>query len=289
MENTNADLQDNKRSHTLVGWILLAGLFGLRIPFLTAAAILGKGLWADPIYQIGTYLLTGTLIYWERRRLADFNIDFLALLAIILCKPIQTIILGVWKTQNNTLAFPKWPGLIIWIISFAIFITFWWSRASLPRFKWRSICWMMIGFLVGFLTIVLLAYPSSLEVRQEFPLPTSILSSSMKRIPQDAIYQLGYAAVSEEPFFRGFLWGYLAKAKWKGKWIWLFQALLFTFGHLYYVNEYPISFWIIIPVCALVLGGLVWRSKTISSSIAAHGIINALLRFSGMIVAYFNS
>ena len=285
MENTNPQLKNTEKPHLVVGWILLTGLFVLRIPFLTGVAILGNQLWLDPFFQIGTYLLTAILIYWERHRLAIFHIDRLALSIIILFKPIQTIILSVWKIENAALAFPKWSSLIIWIISIGLIIALCRSRASLPKFTMKSFYWLLIGLIVGFFTVLLLAYPASLQWGQTITLNAERLSSILKAIPRDAVYQMGYAAVSEEPFFRGFLWGFLAQARWREKWIWLFQALLFVIGHLYNLPKYPVSFWVIVPVCGLVLGGLVWRSKTISSSMAAHAIINTLLKISGSIVA----
>jgi membrane protease YdiL (CAAX protease family) len=67
----------------------------------------------------------------------------------------------------------------------------------------------------------------------------------------------------------------------------LFQAVLFTFGHLYYIHTLPITFWIIVPVGSLVLGWLVWRSRTIASSMIAHGMMNATGYFFGYLMAMF--
>jgi membrane protease YdiL (CAAX protease family) len=58
-------------------------------------------------------------------------------------------------------------------------------------------------------------------------------------------------------------------------------------AHLYYINTYPISFWVIVPVCSLVLGCLVWRSRTIASSMVAHATINALGFTAGYLIATF--
>jgi len=54
--------------------------------------------------------------------------------------------------------------------------------------------------------------------------------------------QLCNAATLEEPLFRGFLWGYLRLQGWNEKWIWLFQALLFWVGHIYYLGVASYSF-----------------------------------------------
>lgn len=285
MESTNTRLGNPERSHQTVGWLLLAGLFVLRMPFLVGAILLGGQTWAAPVYEIGTYLLTAIFIYWERRRLADFNIDRLALSIIILFKPIETLILSVWKLKYAALEFPKWPSLIIWVIAIGLSIALWPSRKSLPEFTWKSFCWLLIGLGIGFFTVLLLAYPSSLQVEQAIPLDIESLSSILKETPISIGYQLGFAAVSEEPFFRGFLWGYLLKVRWKESHIWLFQAFLFVIGHLFHLPKYPVSFWLMVPVCSLVLGALVWRSKSLSSSMACHAVCNALGQVSGLIVA----
>jgi membrane protease YdiL (CAAX protease family) len=113
------------------------------------------------------------------------------------------------------------------------------------------------------------------------------LFALLLQAPLNFFYQLGYAAVTEEPLFRAFLWGYLHKASWKTIWIWLFQAGLFMAGHIYYITRLPISFWFIVPTGGLILGALVWRSKTISSSLAAHATVNALASTMAYIIASF--
>ena len=79
------------------------------------------------LYQIGTYLLTACLIWWERERLADFHIDTLAVAIIILFKPIQTLILNLWGF-NDVLAFPNVPSLSFWLIAAGLFMALWSSR-----------------------------------------------------------------------------------------------------------------------------------------------------------------
>jgi hypothetical protein len=39
--------------------------------------------------------------------------------------------------------------------------------------------------------------------------------------------------------------GLLRLAKWKNVWIWLFQAGLFTLGHVYYLRVEPFGSWFI--------------------------------------------
>lgn len=97
------------------------------------------------------------------------------------------------------------------------------------------------------------------------------------------IIQLSNAAVTEEPFFRVFLWGLLKKTNWKDSWICLFQAALFMLGHIRYLGKANYSFFILVPIAALILGLLAWRSKSIGTSMITHALINSV----GSIVAYF--
>jgi membrane protease YdiL (CAAX protease family) len=89
------------------------------------------------------------------------------------------------------------------------------------------------------------------------------------------ITQLSSAASLEEPLFRGFIWGFLEHKGWKQVWIWLLQAALFCFAHLYYLPQYPVFFFGAF-VSALVFGLLVWKSKSIGTSMIAHGLENSV-------------
>ena len=273
------------KHHQIVGWALLAGLLFLRLPFLGGIALFATPNWLDPAFQIGTYLLTACLIWWERDRLVDFNIDKLALSIIIIFKPVQTIIPAIWKFNGQPLAFPSIPSLSFWIISLGLLFALWSSHAPLPKLSRLSWGWFGVGILVGFITILITAYPMSLQIdkSQLYGIPDTL--ALLLQAPRDFFYQLGYAAVTEEPLFRAFLWGYLHKAGWKTIWIWLFQAGLFMLGHIYYITRLPFSFWFVVPAGALILGALVWRSKTISSSLAAHATVNALGSTIGYIIA----
>jgi hypothetical protein len=275
------------KQHQTVAWVLLAGLLFLRLPLLGGVTLFANPDWLSPVFQIGTYLLTACLIWWERERLADFYIDKLALIIIILFKPIQTIILAIWK-EDLALTFPNLPSLALWVISLGLLLALWLSHTPLPKLSKSSFGWFGVGILAGLIAVLLWAYPASLEVDKSHLFGKPELLPILLQVPGQffqIFYQLGYAAVTEEPLFRAFLWGYLYKAGWKPVWIWLFQAGLFMLGHIYYITTRPISFWLIVPTAALVLGALVWRSKTISSSLAAHATMNALGYTMGIIVA----
>ncbi len=271
-----AAFQDwDTRKHGMVTWLLVAGLLVLRFPLVTGAALFFKAQssWADALFQVGTYVLTAVLIWWERRRLADFHIDRLAILIILLLKPLQMIFL---MTRRDGHAFPFWGMVTIWTTAIALFIVLRGSRPNLPRLRAASVKWFVVGAGTGVLTAIVLGYPTSLQLNTiQIPaspgLPMFLFDAAF-----DFVYQLGYAAVSEEPLFRGFLWGCLRKAGWREIWIWLFQSGLFMLGHLYYLHKYDVSFYVIIPLGALVYGFVAWRSRSIAASMAAHAAHNAL-------------
>lgn len=83
------------------------------------------------------------------------------------------------------------------------------------------------------------------------------------------LFQFNYAAISEEPLFRGFIWDYLRKFQWKESWILIFQSTIFMLVHIYYLGSYPI----------FVLGIIAWKSRSIANSMIAHSIINSLSQF----------
>lgn len=266
----------NNSRHQQVFLLVLLGLLILRIPFLAGMHFFNiQWAWTDVVYHIGTYLLTTFLIWWELDNLADYHIDTLAVIIIILFKPIQTLVLKYWGFNEHLLTFPSISSLIMWSIAIVFAIVMWLKRFKLPRIKSVSLGWLIIGIVAGFLTMIILSFPMSFQIPKEALSYGLSTKDILFEVPSSFIYQIGYAAVSEEPLFRGFLWGFLKKRNWREHWIWLFQAGLFMLSHVYYINAHPISFWIIVPVCALVFGWLVWRSRTIATSMVAHGIMNA--------------
>jgi membrane protease YdiL (CAAX protease family) len=227
------------------------------------------------------------LILVERDRLADFHIDKLILLLIILCKPLETLLLRFSIGRNRPLALPHFAGLLIWVIAIALGASMWRHARQLPRIRGPSLRWFAIGAAVGIALAILRSWPISFQIdkRDLIPSPSAGELNPVSLVTR-FIYQLGYAATDEEPLFRAFLWGYLLKLGWRDSRIVLFQAALFSLAHIYYLFEgLPISFWLIVPTDSLVLGLLVWRSRTIASSMAAHAGANTLTYTIGCLIA----
>ncbi|HEY5156651.1 MAG TPA: CPBP family intramembrane glutamic endopeptidase [Anaerolineales bacterium] len=283
MNNKTETGKKTMNQHQIVSWSLIVALFVLRIPILGVIGTFSYSESLDIIYQIGTYFFTAVFLWWECKNLKDFHIDMLALWIIILGKPIQTLILRNW---GMPFSFPHIPSLLIWAIAIGLAIAMWFRRRDLPKFQWKSLGWFGVGTLIGIGLAVILAIPGAYQVDLSIT-PSEFWLYLRQNSVTSFFYQIGYAAVSEEPFFRGFLWGALRKVGWKEVWIWLLQAGLFTVGHIFYFGKYPISLFVIVPFGALIMGLAVWKSRTISTSLPIHGASNALGLMLSRLAAYY--
>jgi membrane protease YdiL (CAAX protease family) len=263
-------------SHRRIAWAAVVVLLFLRIPFSVyiTYSFPSDAQWGPSIYQVGTYFLIAFLIWWERQALADVHIDTLALVIILLIKPVQTLILEYLRI-DIPLAFPHPVGLSIWLIAIGLVIAMWKSGYKLVRIQARSWGWLGVGLLLGFLFSTLpnlgMFQTNAGFSGHDYTGLASLTSSTGIAF----IYQVGFAAISEETVFRGFLWGYLRRSGWQEIWVWLVQALLFMSAHLYFKDALPLNFWIVVPAAGLLLGLLAWRSRSLVAGMMAHAAYNA--------------
>jgi membrane protease YdiL (CAAX protease family) len=274
-------IYSDKHSHQIVFWLVIFFLLFLRIPFMAGMRLFygfnvnSGNDWVNVVWQLGTYLFTAFLIWWERDNLIDYHIDFLTVVIIILSMPIQSMLLASWSWGNyygDVLAFPKLGSLLALVIAIGIIIMLWSSRTKLPRFSLISLGWFIAGIFIGAIWVIL---NGSLQINKYQLSNYQSWMAMLNLISVRFLYHLGASAVMEEPLFRGLLWGGLRKAGWKDFWIWPFQAILFDLSHIYYWKLIPDSI-LTVFLSGLFFGLLAWRSKSISMSIAAHSITNAL-------------
>lgn len=262
--------------------ILLAALLILRIPFLAGIIVIEGQTpdWVELVFDISTYLLTVLFLWIERDHLSDYQIGPLALILILVAKPIMPLLTFLMGASFAPFSFPKPVSFSYLAISLgfvlALRLSGWhWKRITGIGFRWLLWGGLVVAFLMGI--------PMAFTLRSSHTLSGiswAGLWLALIRIPQ----QLGYAAVTEEPVFRAFLWGVLRKKGWKDLGILVFQAVLFMLAHAYYFQKMPLMFWISIPFGALALGFLAWRSRTITSSMAAHSMMNAFGVFFGQLI-----
>jgi membrane protease YdiL (CAAX protease family) len=268
-------------ARTKVGWLLLVGLLILRFPVEICISQILRGMPAAVglvAYDFFTYLLTATLIWWERDRLPDFHFDLIALAIFSFGKIIQVVMIQFRMMLSGEIgaiyfavaACESLIGIGLWLALRAS------SRTQWPKLTRANFGWIAVGAAVG---VVMAVAVGMLLSWQDTRSDQAVTASMFVLFP---LTQLTNAAIQEEPLFRGFLWGYLRKAGWKESWVWLFQAALFWLAHIYYLGRAPISFWIIVPMGGLILGALVWRSRMLATSMVAHALQNGI----GDIVAH---
>lgn len=265
-----------KGVHQKIAWVAIALLLFLRIPFsvfITYAYPNGEQ-WGPTIFQVGTYFLTAFLIWWERDALSEVHVDGLALIILLIFKPAQTLILR-YLGIDIPLAFPHPAGLLIWAIAIGLILALWRSGYKPVGINLSSLSWLAAGLMFGF---VISALPNLRVFQSNANLgghDYAGLSAVTKSASVAFLYQLGFAAISEEPLFRGFLWGYLRRSGWREVYVWLAQAALFMSAHLYFKDALPFQFWIAVPASGLLFGVLAWRSRSITPGMMAHAAYNA--------------
>lgn len=269
MNNIKVTLQAKNKS--LIPVILMSGLIFLRfvIPIISWYEIL-----AIPnrheIITVFSYLLTALLIIWEKDELNDFNIG-LSTIIIFVTVPILEPIYNIWCLPSLLI-----PNLnFIWfqiITSVMLVIILCSTRAQIYIERKRDVLkWLLISIVVGTIYgiitgIIYRTFMPSTPVKATVPIFFSLF-----------ITQVRNAALTEEPLFRGFLWGYLRKRNWKEHSILLFQAFIFFIGHFYYLSSIPIAF-VETLISGLVFGLVVWKSKNMSTSIIVHGLYNSIVQ-----------
>lgn len=262
------------RGRRAVALALLAGLLLLRFAVLaglgTLVRVTGTGLSEDVLlggYEIGTYLLTACLIWWERERLVEFHVDTLAVAMLVLSKPVEALI----GTAPAALSFPRPLSFTYFVIALGLLAALRRSRTAMPPVRAANVRWLAVALLAGVVTAAVCT------VVAEFPAVVDGLSwrgaAGPGYIVRRLVQQTGFAAAVEEPLFRGFLWGYLRGAGWRNGWILLFQAALFVLAHAYYLPTRPVL-GVTVFLGAVVLGLLAWRSRSIATSMVGHTTVN---------------
>ena len=133
-----------------LAWLLLLGLLILRIPWLAGARwifdLTGSD-WVQPVFEVGTFVLIAAFIWFERARLAAYHIDRLALVIIIVGKPIE------WLMYRLHIPF-TWPErsslyLLNLPVAIALAIALVAARPRMPHVRWRGWLWAVLGVLAG--------------------------------------------------------------------------------------------------------------------------------------------
>ena len=259
----------SKESRALL-WLLI-GLLFLRFPFIILSRF-GIGPLsretANICFEYADYALIALAILVCRDRLADYHIDLPALV-LFLTAPIlklfalYQILSGRFANQTAN----PWVNVVLACLLFAALLR--WKPSVEKRGAKEIVFWILVTFAASFCLSIVTG--RTLQIYGAYCPPDTPFSLHLGTF----CFQLGYAATLEEPLFRGFLWGFLKECGWRDITICFFQAALFMLGHLYYLGTYSLMFFIGIPALGLVLGLLVWKSRSIGTSMLAHAFINS--------------
>jgi len=253
----------------IVFWMALGALLLLRIPLASWLDHWFPAAWITPVYEVLTYGLIVFLVWWERQRLAEHHLDFWAILIILIFKPLSVLLLSVMGASGHPLALPHSAGIAILLIALALLGLILWGKIPLGKPSGRGALWFIVGSLAGVALYVLYGVVMIQWFGQPVP------PDPGKTAWLAPFYQIGYAAVAEEPLFRGFLWGGLKRARVKEIWILLIQAVLFPIAHIHLLNTpQPALYFGITFVNALLFGLIVWRSRSLAASLGMHGFAN---------------
>ena len=168
-----------------------------------------------------------------------------------------------WEPNNWQLGIvSNWQlRLVTVLVSLFVFVLYamgWLKFGDVDPSLGRIVIIILIGFLLATLSI-----------------SNSINFTKIRWIIQWFLIFLPLVIV-EEVVYRGILWMFLKGLNFSDFKVVILQAILFWFSH---VDSYSdaVFFFIIIPIISVLLGVIVWRSKSIAPSVIAHVLFNVLL------------
>lgn len=213
--------------------------------------------WVAYWYNSVAFILTATIVWLNRHKLAALNIDRPFVAALI----IGGAFYALRTTPNNVGALVGiTAGLIFWAYTENQFVFK--NPVPYPRGT---------GLLI-LLSIILALVPVLIfKLTLKTPLSLTIFVTTFLGVLQN------YLALNvfEEVIFRGALWTYLRSLGISERAAFIVQAFLFWIAHhrsLLLNGQY--FFWVTVPCVAILLGLLAWRSKSLTPSLIGHFLFN---------------
>jgi membrane protease YdiL (CAAX protease family) len=247
-------------SNTKINLILILSLYFLRLG-MGFVYLSGTQFWIIPFYDILTYFLSALFIWLNRENLGKYHFDALAITIFLVFRSLLWITFDQFSHQWFTIPLNCLIALTLLIGLVKS------GNYKFSNIKPINLLWFALGAIIGIIIgWFLSSFIYSLNGSGGYQIINSFTLSF--------ISMLGTDSITEEPLFRGFLWGHLRDLGWNERRILFFQAFLFWTVHFYYWNRFP--FFLIIPLLGILLGFLARRSKSIATSMAAHAGFNTL-------------
>ncbi len=203
--------------------------------------------WTYYLWENGSFVFVGIIIFLNRFDLRSLNVDrcFVAIFVIgaaIYCRYF------FWPTG--------WIAAFTAILLLILAVRKELEFTGMETNSWRITTIILVVFFLGLLLI---------SDRVDIANVGNAVQYSIERLP--------FAAM-EEFIFRGLLWMFLRSLKWSEFTIVIVQAIVFWLSHAHLMLTDPVFFWAIAPFMSMLLGIIVWRSRSISSSTVAHVLFN---------------
>lgn len=199
------------------------------------------------------FLLVGIIVIVNRGELQSLNIDGSFIILFVFCS-LSYLYYFPWPTGWITLLVP----IILFILSRKRNSKF----VAMEPIVARSILIVLITFALIFMFMLV-------------PLSTI----KILEINRNLLYGAPFVLM-EEIIFRGLLWRFLTNLSLSASKILALQAFLFWFSHVNNMIADPVFFWLLVPLIGLILGLIVWRSKSLTVSFVAHILLNFFIESS---------
>jgi membrane protease YdiL (CAAX protease family) len=215
--------------------------------------------WAIDWYHGVAYILTLAIIWLNRHRLEELNIDWPFMVIIMTGGALTTIQLSSVSKLLGTLVGIT-TGFIIVAYKYRMFV----FKKPTPYPKITG----LLIFLSIFLAIApILLFPSPIKNPPN-------LSMLINTFIGGLIFNLGLN-VFEEVVFRGALWAHLRDLGLNERVVFVTQTVLFWVAHHRYLfNNQLYAFWVGVLGISVLLGLLVWYTKSLTPSVIVHFLYN---------------
>jgi membrane protease YdiL (CAAX protease family) len=245
---------NEKISNAILFFLLLIRLIDQYLPVWIFGANTPDGFrhW----YAAIAYILTVAIVWLNKHRLAALNIDRPFLAALILG--------GVLHAFYLKYAAGIFVGITAGLIFFAYQTNQLVVGNPVPYPK-RTILLILLTVLLALAPVLLF------QLRLKTALDLDVFITTFSGI---LITNLAVIAF-EEVIFRGALWAYVRSLGLGEQAAFYTQAILFWISHHGFVLlPNPYLFWVSVPILAILLGLMTWRSKSLTPSTISHFLFN---------------
>lgn len=254
-EQKNGEFALNEKiSNTILIFLLLVRLADQYLPAWIFRADIPD--WFRHWYAGIAYILTATIVWLNRHRLAALNVDRPFMAALILSG-----VLHAFYLKHGI-------GIFVGITAGLIFLAYQTNQLvfnKLIPYPKGTRLFILFTILLALAPVLIF----QLKLKTSLDLDTFLTTFSGILITNLAVI------VFEEVLFRGALWVYLRSLGLNEQAAFYTQAILFWISHHgFLLLPNPYLFWVSVPILAILLGLMTWRSKSLTPSTISHFLFN---------------